>query len=258
MACRVAGLPRLLLWRCYLREVRYGQRHRPGADGLCTSRPAPGGGDTGGGPNQTCFAWKLHKTNAPGAIVKDNLFHPGRRAARCVSGPHLSAEWERDKAGVDSVSGTCPASFPQVGVAERHSILAAWCHPEGAHARNHHDHRSLRATEGSFPGRARPAIGSRSSPPVKEARSFGRRQTLRESSLRSGASLRKSALVDALATPSQAGAWGSQAPPRGAAQERFTRVSISVLPVRREGRDPEASRRMRPAACFQTPRRIPP
>jgi hypothetical protein len=48
-----------------------------------------------------------------------------------------------------------------------------------------------------------PALGSRSSPSVRQTRSFSRRQPLPESSLRSGASLRKSTLVDGLATPSQ-------------------------------------------------------
>jgi hypothetical protein len=33
----------------------------------------------------------------------------------------------------------------------------ARCHPEGAHARNRNNHKSLRATEGSLSGRARPS-----------------------------------------------------------------------------------------------------
>jgi hypothetical protein len=40
------------------------------------------------------------------------------------------------------------------------------CHPERAHVRNFHSHTSLRATEGSLSGRARPSPRSRSSPSV--------------------------------------------------------------------------------------------
>jgi|GEM_PF-4370294 len=47
---------------------------------------------------------------------------------------------------------------------------------KGAHARNHRNHRSLRATEGSLSGRVSSGIGSRSRPPAGQAGSFGRAQ----------------------------------------------------------------------------------
>jgi|GEM_PF-5085594 len=156
--------------------------------------------------NLPSVAWRVDaaaRTDAADSTEPDEACRAGAASTRPPKGhqhPTVDSSVARQPHGSRRMSGGCSLGMTDwriEAVEERASI-------QGAHARNHRNHKRLRATEGSPSGRARPAVGSCSRPSVGRARSFTRRQIpWLQAGCGAAPPSGSQTLVDGLATPSE-------------------------------------------------------